>query len=217
MKTYLVFALVCLLSATAFAVTDSGAENGTPVTSSLQGVDGTGDAGLTTQFASDNNYAGNSFDVVATQEITIDGFDLNLDNINLSEFTIDVYYRTGTASGFEGSASGWTLLGTEVVTAAGVDAASHCNIGGLTIAAGSTIGFIITSRESIAGIGDFCYTNGGPNTYSDAYIDITTYAGLSDGFPPASIFTYRSWNGTVYYWYGTALDRATWGSIKVGE
>lgn len=215
MRTFLVFALVCVLSSTAFAVTDSGSENGTPAIKTA-GTDGTGDAGLTTQFASDNNFAGNSFDVVATQEVTIDGFDLNLDNSILPEFTIDVYYREGTANGFETSAAGWTLLGSEVVTAAGLDLPSHCNIGGLNIPAGTTIGFIITSEESVSGVGDFCYTNGGPNTYSDAYIDITTYRGLSDGFPPASTFAYRSWNGTVYYWFGDSLDRATWGSIKVG-
>lgn len=215
MRRVLVFALACLVSSSAFAVTDSGAECSPPA-GGVHGFDGTGDAGLTTQFASDNNFAGNSFDIQCTQQMTIAGFDINLDNSVLTEYTIDVYYRTGTAFGYETSAAGWTLLGSEVVTAAGVDVPSHVNIGALTLDAGDIVGFIITAQEAASGTGGFMYTNGGPNTYSDAYINIVTFCGLPDGFPPASTFQYRSWNGTVYYWYGTALDRRTWGSIKVG-
>lgn len=215
MRSILVFALVCLVSGSAFALTDSGSEGSTPA-GRVPELDGTGDAGLTTQFAEDNNFAGNSFDVAASQQITIAGFDLNLDNIDYPEFTIDVYYRTGTANGYESSAAGWTLLGSQVVTAAGVNVPSHADIGGLTIEAGSTIGFLIHAQEaSTAPLGGFMYTNGGPNTYSDSYLAITTYAGISD-FPSGSVFSPRSWNGTVYYFYGTALDRSTWGSIKVG-
>ena len=213
MRTFFVFALACLLAGSAFAVTDSGVPNGTPGTG--HGVDGTGDAGLTTQFASDNNFAGNSFDVGAYQQMTIAGFDINLAQ-NVTEYTIDVYYREGTAYGYETTADGWTLLGSEVVTPNGVDVPTHVDIGGLTLDAGDTVGFIITAQEAFSGNGGFSYTNGGPNTYSDSYIEITTYCGLPDGFPPASTFEYRSWNGTVYYWIGSALERASWASIKVG-
>ncbi|MCK5116474.1 MAG: hypothetical protein KAR44_07715 [Candidatus Aegiribacteria sp.] len=218
MRIILVFALAFVVSFSAFAVTDSGAE-GSPSSGCAPLVDGTGDAGLTTQFASDNNYAGNSFDIVGTQQIILDGFDINLDNADLSEFTIDIYYREGTAYGYETSAAGWNLLSSQVITASGVDVPSHVDINdtdAITIEAGETVGFIITAQEAVSGIGGFMYTNGGPNTYSDAFIDIVTYCGLPQGFPPASTFVFRSWNGTVYYWYGTALERRTWGSIKVG-
>lgn len=215
MKLIMVFALACLVASSAFAVTDSGVPMGDPGTG--HGVDGTGDAGLTTQFASNNNFAGNSFDITATQQITIAGFDIN-QAANLAQYTIDVYYRTGTCNGYETSAAGWTLLGSEVVTPAGVDVPTHVDIGGLVIDAGDTIGFIITAQEAVSGVAGFSYTNGGPGTmWSDSYIEITTYAGLGDGFPPASVFAGREWNGTVYYFYGaSALDRSSWGAIKVG-
>ena len=214
MKMFLVFALACLVSGSALAVTDSGVE--VAPGGGSHGVDGTGDAGLTTQFAQNNNFAGNSFDISALQQMTIAGFDINLAT-NLPEYTIDVYWRTGTATGYETSASGWTLLGSEVVVPQGVDVATHVDIGGLTLDAGDTIGFIITAQEAISGTAGFNYTNGGPGTtWSDTYIEITTFAGLGAGFPPTQVFPGREWNGTVYYWYGTALDRTTWGAIKVG-
>ena len=114
------------------------------------------------------------------------------------------------------TAAGWTLLGSEYVAAAGVDLKTHVDIGGLYIATAETVGVIITAQEAVSGTGGFCYTNGGPNTYSNSDISITTYRGLPAGFPPASVYTYRAWNGTVHYLYGTALTRNTWGNIKAG-
>lgn len=210
----LVLGLVFLLPSLALAVTDSGAE-ASPAVGNASNTDETGDALLTTIFATNNNYAGNSFDIQCTQQITIAGFEVNLDT-SVASYTVDVYTRSGTALGYETSAAGWTLLGSKVVTPAGVDLPTHVDIGGLLIDAGDTVGFIITAQEAVGGTGGFCYTNGGPNTYSDAYISIVTLCGLPEGFPPANTFQYRAWNGTVHYWYGNDLDRTTWGSIKVG-
>ncbi|MCK5133116.1 MAG: hypothetical protein KAR40_13295 [Candidatus Sabulitectum sp.] len=210
----LVLGLVFLLPSLALAVTDSGAE-ASPAVGNVSNTDATGDAELTTLFATNNNYAGNSFDIQCTQQMVICGFDVNL-AANSPSYTVDVYTRPGTALGYETSAAGWTLLGSEVVTPAGVNLPTHVDIGGLMMDAGDTVGFIITAQEAVSGTGGFSYTNGGPNTYSDAYISIVTFCGLPSGFPPASTFQYRAWNGTVHYLYGNDLDRTTWGSIKVG-
>ncbi len=173
------------------------------------GTDDTGDDFLTTLFASDNQFAGNSFDVGAYTPLTIVGFDINLDT-GLPNHTIDVWTRDGTADGFEMVAAGWTLMGSDVVVPAGANLPTHVNVGGLYLDAGDTVGIIITTQENT----DFRYTNGGPNIYTNSDMTIVTFRGLSGGFPPGSVFTYRTWNGTVHYVYGTALNRQTWGSIK---
>jgi hypothetical protein len=206
--------LVFLISGSVLAVTDSGAESSTSYLIE-SGVDSTGDGELTTLFAEDNNFAGNSFDIIASTDLTVVGFDVNLDTI-VSDWTVDVWTREGTANGFETSATGWTLLGTDVVMSAGVNNPTHVDVGGLVVAEGTTVGVIITVAEAVPEVGGFMYTNGGPNTYTNSEMIIITYSGLSEGFPPASVFTYRAWNGTVHYNYDMSLHQETWGYIKVG-
>ena len=210
---YLVLSLVlvCLVSGLAIA-NDDGTENSASsyvVTYEGPGTDDPGDAFLTTMFASDNQFAGNSFDVGALTPLTIVGFDINLDT-GLADHTIDVWIREGTADGFEQVAAGWTLLGSDVVVPAGMDLPTHVNVGGLWMDTGDTVGIIITTHENT----DFRYTSGGPFPYENSDMRILTLRGLAAGFPPASVFTYRAWNGTVHYIYGTALERETWASIK---
>ncbi len=209
--TIVSLSLISLVSGYALA-SDSGSE---PSMLTFEGpnTDDTGDAFLTTLFAQDNNFAGNSFDIIALVDLTVVGFDCNLE-ANLPNYTVDVWTREGTANGFESTATGWSLLGSDFVVPAGVDLPTHVNVGGLIMAAGDTVGVIITAQEAISGQGGFMYTNGGPNSYGNADMDIYTFAGLGDGFPPASVFQYRTWNGTVHYDYGVALDSDTWGRIK---
>jgi len=207
-----ILAILCLTSGIALA-SDSGASGSLSAPYENSGTDDTGDDFLSTLFANDNNYAGNSFDISGITPVTVVGFDVNLDVI-LANYTIDVWYREGTADGFEQNVTGWTLLGSEVVVPAGADNPTHVNVGGLMIGAGETYGMIITAQEAVSGTGGFMYTNGGPNTYTNANMEIVTYRGLSEGFPPASVFTYRAWNGTVHYDYGVSLESSTWGEIK---
>ncbi|MCD4701368.1 MAG: hypothetical protein K8S24_05865 [Candidatus Aegiribacteria sp.] len=208
----LMLVLAFLFQGSALAVTDSGAESSS-TSCFAPNTDDTGDGFLTTIFAQNNNFAGNSFDIIASTDLTVVGFDVNLDT-NLPSWTVQVWTRAGTADGFEQSATGWTLLGTDVVVGAGSDLPTHVNVGGLSMLNGETVGVIITVVEAVASVGGFFYTNGGPNTYSNAEMSVITYRGLSDGFPPGSVFTYRAWNGTVHYDFDTALDQESWGFIK---
>jgi len=167
-----------------------------------------GDGSLTTLFASNNGFAGNSFDLTAAVNLSVVGWDMNLDT---GTWNVEIYYRMGTANGYEQNPGAWTLLGTELVVGAGVDLPTHVDIGGLTLAAGDLVGIVTRVQEYSA----FNYTNGGPNNYSNNDLTITSYAGLGDGWPPGSVFAGRIWNGTVHYDYGvTPVESATWGSIK---
>jgi len=208
--------LVCFGPAAVFAATDSGAESA-PVAEGGEIPPATGDGSLTTSFASDNNFAGNSFDITAQTDLIVVGWDINLDSLGETR-TIEVWTRAGTADGFEQIVAGWGLLGTATVVGVGVDVPTHVDIGGLAMTTGETRGVIITCLECVAGVGNFYYTNGGPTTFSNADMDVTTYRGMSEGFPPVSVFTYRQWNGTVHYDYDgpISVDDQSWGSLKVG-
>jgi len=209
----LVLTLVFVIPGLALARTDSGAP-AAPPSHSMPGTDDTGDSEITTLFAQNNNFAGNSFDVIATDSLTVVGWDCNI-GPDAPSYTVHVWWRDGTANGFELNPAGWTELGSEVVVGAGVDQATHINVGPLEIPAGVTRGIIITADEAVSGVGGFYYTNGGPNTYSNADVTVITYRGLAAGWPPASAFTYRAWNGTVHYNWGIVpLTRSTWADIK---
>ena len=174
--------------------------------------DATGDSSLTTLFAQNNNFAGNSFDIDAAIDLTIVGWEGNYGPDSPS-YTVHVYWREGTASGFEGSPDGWTELGNVVVVGAGVDLQTHIDVGGLVMAAGTLYGFIITADEAVPGVGGCYYTNGA-NTFSNDHLAITTYMGMGP-WPGGSLFPSRQWNGTVHYDINfPALERTTWGNIK---
>lgn len=166
---------------------------------------------VTTLFTSDNQFRGNTFDVVSTDSIVINSFDCNLTNAGAVE-SVTVYYKLGTSVGFEANAAAWTLLGTDTnVVSNGQDVPTPVNVGGLTLDAGQVYGFYFDLDSYVdgadAGPGfdsntdgatSLRYTNGGPNMYSDGTVTITTNSGQGD--PPfGAIFFPRQWNGTIYY------------------
>ncbi len=207
MRKVLLVALTLALGTGVVLATDDGLEHGLSVGGSTVPRE-YGDAFLTTIFASNNGFAGNSFDVTALTDLTIVGWDCNLD---AGLWNVEIYTRQGTCHPYEQTPSEWTLLGTVQVNGAGVDLPTHIDLGGIQLSSGQLIGVIARVQEYSA----FNYTNGGPNTYSNADMSITTYSGLSDGWPPSSLFNYRAWNGTVHYDYGiTPVEETTWGAIK---
>ncbi len=215
LSAVLVIAIACLVPGLALA-TDSGALYG-PGPGGPPPIFDRSDGFLTTLFASDNNYAGNSFDITPNVDVNVVGFDVNLTNLGF-DFTVQVWTRQGTANGFETNPAGWSMLGEVAVTPAGTDLPTYVDIGGLQIAAGETVGVIITAVEAISGVGGFNYTNGGPTNFQNSDMVVRTYRGLAEGFPPTGTFEYRQWNGTVYYDYGqpVPVEDTTWGAIKVG-
>jgi len=110
--------LACLGPAAAFAATDSGAQY--PANPGGTTPPATGEGSLTTIFAQNNNFAGNSFDIDATTDLTVVGWDINLDSMGASR-TIQVWWREGTADGFEQVAAGWSMLGSVSVVGNGID------------------------------------------------------------------------------------------------
>lgn len=154
-----------------------------------------GTGSITTLFAQNNQFAGNTFDMVPGVNMTITGFDVNLSAGAAT--TMNIYWRTGTAFGFESSAAGWTSIGTDAVAPSGPNIPTPVNIGGLTLTAGNTYGFYVDTQSYPSA--SLMYTNGGPTTFSNADTDLTTFHGKGNPAFTGSSFFPRQWNGTVYY------------------
>ena len=159
---------------------------------------------ITTTFVAGNQFAGNMFDVTASggEDLLIEKFDVN---IGVGSAAISVYTRPGSYIGFEGSATGWTLMGTETVTGAGESLPTEVNIGGFTIPAGETYGFYVTISDYTSGNVSMYYTNG-LFTYSDDFVTIETGTGKGNPDFTGSTFPQRSWNGTLYYCAGEGSE-----------
>ncbi len=170
---------------------------------------------VTTQFAANNSFAGNTFDVVSTDAVTIDSFDCNIGGVTTQ--TVAVYYKLGTSVGFENTSGAWTLLGTDsAVTPAGVDLPTAVAVGGLAMDPGQVYGIYVdlvsyatdgsqpgdhdegTDGTTDGGGSNVNYTNGGPTVYSNGVFSITTNTGQASPAFSGSFFP-REWNGTVYY------------------
>jgi hypothetical protein len=156
---------------------------------------------LTTSFGGGNrNGLGGAvfFDlnVLAGGGITITSLSVNAGDpggasIAGNSIQINVYTRTGTASGNEPSSSGWTLVSSGTGTAAGVDTPSLIDVSDFYLAAG-------VSGIAINNVGfSQRYTNGSA-AFSNADLTFTPHSAQNtvfSGSPSAP----RQWNGTVTY------------------
>lgn len=150
---------------------------------------------LATPYTGFYSQTGSMFDITATNEVYITGFDTHL-QYGTADF--EIYYKPGTYVGSETNASAWTLAGI----ATGIPAAGYgqptvipatLNI---HIAAGQTCAFYIATTNYSYIYYDLGTTVG--NVYaSDANIAIKEGAVNYYPFGYAS-YPYK-WNGTVHY------------------
>lgn len=164
---------------------------------------------LTTTFAGGNSRPGNYFDLVAINEVRIDSFDIH----PTGNTTIEVYYRVGSYIGIDMNESQWTLIGSAPVIANNPNTPTPLKLPiNVTIPAGSTYAFYITSSINS---GNISYTNGtkAGNIYkSDANLKILEGNGTTYPFgTPAGA---RIFNGNIYY--STTSNTYTWSTTSTG-
>lgn len=166
---------------------------------------GAGD--LTTTFLSNNQFAGNMFDLTVknVQPLLITAFDVNVTLPGTMQ-KISVYYREGTYVGNESNPAAWTLLGEAQGMSAGQDLPTKVNIGGLVMNPGQVYGMYVfltdyTVNPPPAGVASMRYTNIPPAQTLYENDDLKLTGGVGKGSPPftGSTFANRMWNGTVYY------------------
>ena len=152
---------------------------------------------LLTTLAAGNGQSGNMFDVTATNDVTIQCFDISSQTVGMQ--TVEVYVTAAGTSyvGNEANAAAWTLAGTAVVNIITANVATPVALGlGVQIPAGTTQGFYVT----LTGAGIVNYTNGatvGALYASDANIQF--FEGVGIAYPFAGTFTPRIFNGNICY------------------
>jgi hypothetical protein len=147
-------------------------------------------AAITTMFTSNNGNYSNMVDIYAKNDIIIDSLDVNISSTGW----VKIYYRNGTCVGNNTSASGWTLLDSLNVVAAGQDNPTKLALKNkLLIPAASTYALYVISE----GIMRYTNDNGSNDTYTDSnMVVVCEYGGGSTLFNATAD---RVWNGTLYY------------------
>lgn len=148
---------------------------------------------VTTTTAAGNGFDGNMFDVTALNTLSVRSVKVLLAT---GTYTVEIYFRAGTYVGHEGSATGWTLVGSSSVTSTGTTSLTSVPIAiDLQLVGGQTYGFYITTTG-----GGMKYTDGTAvgNVYaSDANVQIKE--GWGGGYAFGTGFTPRVWNGRLTY------------------
>ena len=196
---------ICPHSAASFAGVRLGGAPGSIVSpDSLAATDALGSRSLSTlPFTGSNNQGsvggGVYFDLVNVggSPVKIAFWDTNL--TTAGTFSIDVFYRAGTASGGETSVSTWTLLGNDpAVAGPGLNQPARINVGGLVIKPGEIYGIAFRCNNCA-----HRYTNGTTafppgSVFTNGELEI--HAGTTNNVAFSSApFNSRVWNGTVYY------------------
>lgn len=143
-----------------------------------------------------NNHRGNMFDIVATNSVIITSFDAS----PMQNTTIAIYYKAGTWNGFANSPASWTYIGSAPVTATGgvVPVPVPVNI---TIPAGETYAFYVTSNNTNVSLNYSDGTNVGNVYTSDANITFLEGGGMDYPFTQGTgaVYQPRVWNGRIHY------------------
>lgn len=211
MKKLLLTSIACIGIAQAFAqceIAVTAADTlicpGTEVTLVASGPE----SPLTTTFAAGNNHRGNMFDIVALNQVTIETFDAH----PMGTTDIAIYYKVGSFVGFEANPGAWTLVGTAngvVSMGTGVPTPIPIPIG-VTIPAGQTYGFYVTSTNTAVSLNYSNGTSAGSVYTSDANIQFLEGAGMEYPFcGGAAPFSPRIWNGVIHYSMGTTYSWST--------
>ena len=152
--------------------------------------------GIFTSWNASNGSRGIMFDVLATNNIDITGFGLNLES---GQKTIYIYYKNGTHTGFENDSLVWTLLDSIPVTSLGSGGPTFINLSSpLSCTQTQTYSFFISNNDWP----DFRYISGnatGSLQTSDPNISIFEGVGRRAKYFNSQIFQDRKFSGIIVY------------------
>jgi hypothetical protein len=169
---------------------------------------------LTTPLLGGNNQSGVMFDVVVgANGVTFQSLGVN---VNSGTFDFEFYTIDGGIGANTSNPGAWTLRDTFTgVVSAGVGNLTSFNISDFAGAAGSTIGFYITSTLPFNNVVQ--YTNGtavGDVVATDGALSILS--GYGKSYPFGSDFAPRNFNGSITYDAGLVPEPATWAMMIGG-
>lgn len=152
---------------------------------------------LTTTFGSNNNQAGNMFDLRVIAPVTITDFDLNLDH---GTWDVQVYrpLAGGPYGPVAGSPAAWTMVDArQGIVSNGPDQPTPMALSvPIPISPGQREGFYVTVTNGPA----MNYTDGSSLGAAFAQDPVMTFfEGAGVAHPFGTSFSPRIWNGTIHY------------------
>jgi hypothetical protein len=178
--------------------TDNNAASINTSSTTISAFRGSRDYGhrVSTTMASNNQFAGNMFDIKPKTDIEIWAMGVNTSS-TLSE-TFDVYVREGGYAGYENNAAAWELWGSYTTTGSGTDVYTFIYPGTRSFEGGKTYGVYVDMSSYGTNGTALRYTNG-QQTYENNYLRIESGIGRGSGAFTGSTFADRIWNGALYY------------------
>ncbi|WP_394793413.1 PEP-CTERM sorting domain-containing protein [Armatimonas sp.] len=157
---------------------------------------------LTTFFTGGNNNivgGGVFFDlnVTAAGGITVTSLDTNVLTGAPVTSNLEVWTRSGTATGFQTAAAGWTLVSSGSGTTAAQNSPTSVDVSDFFLASGVT-GVAIRNVNYAAS-----YTNGA-DVFSNADLSLTAGSATNTFLVADTVFSPRTWNGTIFYTGGAS-------------
>ena len=148
---------------------------------------------LHTSLNSNINFNGTMFDLIASDSIVIDSFDVKIFSPGLQG--VEVLYKVGSHLGFETDPSAWTYLDNAMVDVINQNEWTTVPIGGLSIAQGDTVGIHV--RMQNAGSSLSYQSVSSPVTRSTSELTMITGSGINATY--TSSYYPRDWSGGVHY------------------
>jgi hypothetical protein len=143
-----------------------------------------------------NNLGGGVFfDLNVTSGILITSLATNVNNLAGSSVSLEVWTRSGTATGFQSASAGWTLVSSGTAIAAASNLPTVFDVSDFSLGSGVT-GVAIRNVNYRAR-----YTNGnGTNqVYSNPDLTISTGSASNSFLSGGTVNSPRVWNGTITY------------------
>ncbi|MBP9209160.1 MAG: HYR domain-containing protein [Saprospiraceae bacterium] len=157
-------------------------------------------ASIQTTFTSNNQFAGNMFNLtnISGGVITMNSIAGNISATVGTNVIVEVFYTPTTYIGKETNPAAWTSLGVANAACAGINQPTLFNIGGLSLNPGETYGIYFHLVNYTAGSIALRYTNG-TATYNNG--DLSLFAGVGKATPAftGTTFASRIWNGRINY------------------
>lgn len=142
------------------------------------------------------NFNGTMFDLIASDSLVIDSFDVKIASTGAQ--TVEVFYKLGTHLGFETDPSSWTLLGNASVTVSDPSVWTTVPIGGLSISQGDTIGIHVRLQDPGANLSYQSVSSSISRTTPE--LTMITGSGISSNF--GNNYYPRDWSGGIHYHFG---------------
>jgi lysophospholipase L1-like esterase len=142
------------------------------------------------------NFNGTMFDLVASDSLVIDSFDVKIASLGMQ--SVEVFYKLGSHLGFETDPTSWTYLDDATVNVIDPSAWTNVPVGGLSISQGDTVGIHVRMQDPNANLS---YQNvSAPISRSTPELEMITGSGMSANF--GNNYYPRDWSGGVYYHFG---------------